>query len=391
MFRIQRRTLAVLLLGGIAAGAALAQSRPVAYVGQGYNTSNAYLFDWQGSTRAGVVASEGRTGATVLRSGTQRLLTLDTPFSAQTYAVDVDPCIGTQPLVQRDVLQLAVVTTSGTDSRGTSKVVEIGTETTLEGCAPGTVTPFGAPTDPGLATRHLALSLRPSVADLLPGVALAGPSEAPRDPATPFIAQDVLTLQAGGLGSFAASGHVVPAGFDADQWLVLAVAGGERAYARLFVDRLTGAETWLDVERSGGVPQVAYARLMVKPVAGASFGGLRRASRMWQSGLSTTPTSAFLIYLYQTGAGERVLVDTAAGTESRTPISWTFAGANIRQTRALGSTSTGVRTWQPLANNGGRATFVIEDEVRVAADGTVLPFIAPRVNFYTDTGAATPP
>lgn len=391
MSRMHRCALAMLVLGGLLAGNAQAQSRPVAYVGQGYNTSNAYLFDWQGSTRADVVTNGGRTGAAVLRSGAQRLLTLDTPFSALTYGSDIDPCIGTQPLVRQDLLQLAVATVSGTDSRGTSKVVEIGTLTTLEGCAPGTVTPYGAPTDPGLATRHLALALRPSVADLLPGVALAGPSEAPRDPDVPFPAQDVLTLQAGGLGSFAASGHVVPAAFDADQWLVLGLAGGERAYARLFVDRLTGAETWLDVERSGGVPQLAFARLMVKPVAGASFGGLRRASRMWQSGLSTTPTSAFLIYLYQTGAGERVLVDTVAGTETRSPISWTFAGPNIRQTRALGSTSTGVRTWQPLANNGGRATFVMEDELRVLADGTVLPFIAPRVNFYTDTGAATPP
>jgi hypothetical protein len=367
---------------------ALAQTRSVAYAAARNDTPAAYLVDWIGSTRAVLVGNAGRSSGSVVRSGPQRVVTLDTPWSIDYQSGAVDPCIGDVPRLRQSTLQVALTTLSGSADRGESKVVELGTITTLNGCAAGTTVPFGALADPGLATRHLALALRPSVADLVPGVALAGPGELPRTGT--FEAVDVLTLQAGGLGSFAASGSVVPAAFDADQWLVLGLPSGERAYTRLSVDRRTGAEIWLDVDRTGGVPTVAFRRLMVKPVAGASFGTLRQASRMWQSGISTTPTNSFLVHLYRDGSGERVFRDLVAGTETRSPLTWTLGGGQIVQSRPLGP-GTGVRTWVPLANGGGGATFVMESEVIVDPAGGVTPLIAPRVNFYTDTGPATAP
>lgn len=392
MSTLDRRAFGALLLGAAlwatAAAPAAAQSRTVAYVGQALSTTAAYLFDWQSATRATVVAGGGRTGGNVIRTGAQRIVTLDAPFSTETFGDDIDPCIGEQPLQRRDTLQLAVSTTSGTDSRGNSTVIELGTLTTLTGCNAGRVEPFGTLADPGYATRHLALTLRPPVTDLLPGVALAGPSEAVRD--SPFIAADVLSFQAGGLGIFATSGNVVSAAFDANQWLLLGLPFGQRGYTRLYVDRRTGAEVWLDADWSAGQPTAVASTLMVKPVAGASLGTVRQASRMWQSGLATSSTQAFLIHLYQTGSGERVSRDLVAGTETRTPITWAFNSANIVQTRTIGS-GTGVRTWTPLLNSGGRATFVMESERRFLADGSEVSFIAPRVNVYTDTGAATPP
>ncbi len=392
MTSLSRRTLGACLLGAaLAAGISLpaqAQTRSVAYVAQQNDTAAAYLVDWIGSTRAVVVANAGRSGGSVARSGAQRVVTLDSPFSTEFQTNTFDPCINDFPRQRQSTLQIALTTLSGSADRGESKVVELGTITTLNGCAAGTVVPFGALGDPGLATRHLALALRPAVSDLVPGVALAGLGELPRT--GPCDAVDVLTLQAGGLGLFAASGSVVPAAFDADQWLVLGLPAGERAYTRLSVDRRTGAEVWLDVDRAGGVPTVAYRRLIVKPVAGASFGTLRQASRMWQSGISTTPTNSFVVHLYRDGSGERVFRDLVAGTETRSPLTWTLGSGQIVQTRPLG-TNTGVRTWVPLANNGGGATFVLESEVIVDPAGVATPLIAPRVNFYVDTGPATAP
>jgi hypothetical protein len=252
------------------------------------------------------------------------------------------------------------------------------------------VQPFGSLSGPGFQTSNLSMALRPSVSDLVPGVAIAGPGEQSRATPFDFLSADVLTLQAGGLGLFARSGNVVSAAIDAGGWLQLGLPSGQRAYARIVVDLRTGAETWFDADWAAGRPASLRAVQMVKPGAGAGFGTLRQASRMWQSAL-TTDLSKFAIYLYQTGTGERVTVDLVTGTESRAPItSWDFSGDNVVQMRPAGS-ATRVRTWIPLLNGGGRTRFVMESEDIVNPDGTHVEIILPRVNYYVDTGAATPP
>jgi len=129
--------------------------------------------------------------------------------------------------------------------------------------------------------------------------------------------------------------------------------------------------------------------MMVKRAAGTSFGGLRQASRKWESGLFIGTSAPFFIYLYSDRTGERVSVDAASGTDTRSPISWRSSAANILQCRTLGGGGTGERTWQPLRSGGG-ATFVIESEVLIPVGEPPLPFIKPRTNFYNDTGPAAP-
>jgi hypothetical protein len=142
------------------------------------------------------------------------------------------------------------------------------------------VQPFGSLSGPGFQTSNLSMALRPSVSDLVPGVAIAGPGE--QSGATPFdfLSAEVLTLQAGGLGLFARSGNVVSAAIDAGGWLQLGLPSGQRAYARIVVDLRTGAETWFDADWAAGRPASLRAVQMVKPGAGAGFGTLRQASRM---------------------------------------------------------------------------------------------------------------
>lgn len=360
-----------------------ASAAPVLHVGETRGSNQAYLFDWRGAT-ATVVASQGRTEATVVTFGTQRQATLATPFS-QTYQTSDADCPDFPVDVRRDVLILSVTRLSGTENRGTSKVVEVGEETTLSGCNTGRVVPFGLPSDPGFATRHLAASLRPSMADLTAGVSLAGPSDQPG--LSSFPAADVV-----GIGtdtwSFPTSGGSYGVAM-VNGWAVLGLPSGERGYTRFAVDR-NGAETWVAADWAAGQPQAVVRTLMVKPAAGAGFGTPRQAARVWESGLFIGSNTPFFFHLYRGGTGERVSQDLLAGTETRQPITWGLSGDNLVTQRSFGDGAIGSRTWVPLRNSGS-SRFVMESETRTLTDGTVQIFIAPRVNFYVDNGAATPP
>lgn len=376
--KLSRFPLLALVLAASAASAA-----PVLHVGETRGNNQAYQFDWRG-TAATVIATQGRTEATVATFGTQRQATLATPFS-QTFETSDPDCPDLAVEVRRDVLILSVTRLSGTENRGTSKVVEVGEETTLSGCNAGRVVPFGNPGDAGFATRHLAASLRPSMSDLVAGVSLAGPSDQPG--LDTFAAADVVSIGAG-TWTFPASGATYGVGM-VDGWAVLGLAGGERGYTRFAVDR-NGAETWIAADWAAGQPQRLFRTLMVKPAAGAGFGTPRQAARVWQSGLFIGSNTPFFFHLYRGGTGERVSQDLLAGTETRLPITWGFSGSNLLTQRTFGDGSTGTRTWVPLRNSG-TSRFVMESEVRTLTSGTVVPFIAPRVNFYVDEGASTPP
>lgn len=371
------------LAAGVLAAVVLpALAAPVLHVGPRGN-NGAWQFDWRG-LRATIVTPDGRTEASVVTTGLQRLATLDVVQSSTFQIIDPD-CPDLPVDVRSEVRQLAVTRLTGTENRGTSKVVQIGAEVTLNGCNAGREVPFGAPTDAGVATRHLAASLRPSLGDLLPGVQLAGPSEQPG--LDQFPAADVTTFAATTL-AFARTGSVVPLA-TVDGWLVLSLPSGERGYTRFAVDR-NGAETWIAADWAAGLPQRTFQTLMVKPAAGAGFGTPRQAARVWESGLFIGSNTPFFFYLYRDGTGERVSQDLAAGTETRQPVTWLLDGANLLTRRSFGDGSQGTRTWQPLRNSG-TSRFVMESEVRRLTDGTTLQFIAPRVNFYNDLGAATPP
>jgi len=365
-------------------GLALAATRPVAYYQVGQGSHYAYLVEWKGPDKARVVNPNGAQPGGVSDNGTQKLVTLNAPLSA-TFDT-VDSC--DLPIQQRqDTHQLVVRDLQA----GVSEMVEIGTLTNIGGCEDGLVTPFGSQNDPGTPMKRLPMKARPSMGDLVPGLQIAGPSEDP--PWTPFGltgAQDVITLGVG-TATFQATGHSFPVSLSADQWLVFGLAGFERAYTRLELDAKTGGEAWLMADWSSGRATRVETALFVKPLAGAGFGSVAQASRMWESGLFIdSPVLRFSIHLYKNGTGERVQQNLETGDEFRSPISsWGFEGQSLVQRRVFDGGFSFDRTWAPLRNQG-KVRWVMESELFVD-NGDSFVNIAPRVNYYVDTGKAVPP
>lgn len=378
-------------MSGLAAGAALAAAllpapalaatKSTAYYGVGNGSSNAYLIDWQGKTAARVTAAQGVRSGTVSASGGHRLITLAPPLSVSQESLD--EC-GELIQLRTDTHQVLVRELPA----AAAEVVEIGQTVNVGGCQDGLTVPFGSETDPGLSLVRVGMGARPSVTDLVPGSRIAGFSEDVATPEAAGLAEDVVTLQAGS-AQFQATGHVVPAAFDASGWLVFDLPGFQRAYTRVAVHAQTGGETWLLADWAGG-PLNVQRRLVVKPAAGAGFGSLAQASRIWESGLFTATPRPFFFHLYKNGTGERVQKDLDLGTEFRTPITaWGFDGLNLLQTRPLGG-GLGHRTWVPLRNQG-KFRWVLESEVAALSGQEPFLFVKPRVNVYEDTGKAVPP
>jgi hypothetical protein len=361
---------------------ALAATQSVAYFTATHNSQTAYLIDWLPEHAAHVVNYDGAGDGVVAKSEIQRVISLTAPISFTFPAVD--DCL-LDILIRRDLSQVVV----RDQPKHQSELVEIGTETNIGGCHDGLVTPFGSLTDAGTIFNSLDLVDRPPVDDLGPGSQIVGFSEDVHDPDLYGLSQDLVTLKVGE-ARFKTSGHVVPAVVDANQWLVFSFPDFKRAYTRLALDPKTGGETWLLAELAGGQPQRVEAVLVVKPLAGATFGGERQASRSWESGLFVGTRRPFFVDLYRGGTGERVQVDLDLGTEIRTPITWGFDGLDILQRRAFGD-GWGDRTWRPIRNEGKHIRWVLESEMVTDADGQSSVLIKPRVNYYLDRGKAVPP
>lgn len=360
------------------------------YPSLGTSDVGGMLIDWHSLSRVRVVNYLGAQSGTVTRSGSQVTVTLDAPFSQLVSAGEPDSC-GEFPALRQDTRQIVVRDVDGGLLRGVSQVVEIGTRTPTEGCDAGVSVPFGSASDEGSAMNRVAMLARPLVLDMQPGVQLAGFSEQEWLPESgPTLAADVVSLYAGNQAVFSGSGRVVAAAFNADRWLVLNFGSFERAYTRLAVDLATSAEVWLRADWAGGEIRRVVADPVVKLAGPAGFGTQAQAARMWESSLFTATRQPFFIYLYQGGTGERVFKDLDAGTETRVPLNWSFAGANILQSRVIGG-GRRERTWVPLRNRGAGVRFVMESEVQHFDDGRpAQTLILPRVNHYIDRGAAMP-
>lgn len=354
------------------------------------------LIDWQSSTRVRLVNDRGAQSGTATRSGppsqVQTVVTLDAPLSTLVPSSEPDSC-GDFPTLREDTRQVVVRDTAGGLLGGSSQVIEIGTRTPTEGCDAGVSLPFGTPSDEGSAMKRIAMVARPLALDLLPGTRLAGLSEQPWLPeAGLFLAADVVTFYAGNQLMFSRSGRVVPAVFNLDRWLVLNLDGVERAYTRLAVDPATGAEVWFRAEWANGEIQRVVSDAVVKLVGPVGFGTEAQAARMWESSLFTATRQPTFFHLYKDGGGERVIKDLDAGTESRLPLDWRFAGADIVQTRSIAGGGRRERLWVPLRNRGASVRFVMESEVLRFDDGRPDQIlIQPRVNHYLDRGEAVRP
>ena len=377
---------AALVAGSLSHVALAGTTRSMAYFASGDGSSAAFLIDWQAKKRVRVVSYQGAQPGSVSSDGTQNIVDLDAPISV---LVDgfMDDC-GDIIQQRKDLTRLAVRDLDG----GLSRINEIGTYTNVGGCQDGLVTPFGSPDGEGATLKRLSMDARPSLDDLVPGTQLAGFSEDQPLPGDAFYAEDVVTLQAGGSVLFQGSGHVVPVALGANQWLVFTLPGGQqRGYARLALDARTGGETWMMADWVGGQPVRVEDKMLVKPLAGAGFGSVAEASRVWDSGIFIATRQPFFVYLYKNGTGERVRKNLDLGTESRTPITaWGFEGVNLLQHRILEDGAVSFdRTWKPLRNEG-KVRWVMESEVLVQ-DGDSQVLIKPRVNYYLDTGKAVRP
>lgn len=368
------------------AGAASAATRQEAYfipVNTGYD--DAQLVTWKGADRARLVRVDGAQWGSVATNGSQKLVTLDAPLSTITYAGQLDSC-GEQPQVRRDVLQVLYRKVSAAKRQGQAEIVDMGTETVLDGCDAGQVKSFGSLDDPGKPEQYVDMADRPPVADLTAGSSLAGLSEKPFDGFGQTMAVDIVSLLSDTQLQFGSSRNVYGYTWTSDRWLQVSGSGLTRAFTRLTVDAKSGAEVWLSGDGVAGQLSRLWRTWVVKPTVDASFGSVRQAARMWASGYFVDSPYPLFFYLYGDQSGQMVMKDLAQGTESRSPIAhWEISGNNLVQ-----SYGKRVRTWQPVATSG-RHHFALESVDMVLADGSRSPLILPRLNDFIDTGKAVPP
>ena len=393
-FALTRR-LALLFSVGLFGAAAQAAVIQTAYFTDIHGTHSGYLVDWNDSKlKADIVDSQGRMSGSYTDDGSRRVVTLASPRVFDTPNGLIDSC--DQPATVRFTeTRFAFLRQSGTEKSGTTAISRDTSALVVDGCDAGQVLPVASIDDVVDAQSHLRMTARPSMADTVVGALWAGFSEQPRtDLQSPVfsLAVDLTTLQTGGMMHFERSGTTVPAAVSSQGWLMLSFPSFNRGYTRLKVDKGTGAETWFVADFVAGKPAWVAEILVTRSLVGGTFGTVTQAARQWNSGLFVDTNNPFLIYLYRDGTGERIFKDLAAGTESRTPLeSWGFDGPNIVQTRRSSPTApfSFIRTWEPIGNQG-KIRWVMEREIRRMSDGSEFSLIEPRVNFYIDTGRATP-
>lgn len=388
--RFGRAVGSAMLLGATAGAVLAADVQQIAYVRPvGDDTNRALLIEWIGPQRARLVTDAGAQLGTAASDKRQTVITLDTPIVQTDFTGDPDSC-DFSPVRRKEITRVVVRDTSGGQFKGRSQVVEIGTRTALEGCDEGIPKPFGSLSSEGVTLNRIAVSARSTPTAIEPGSQWAGFSEevwaAEGDSVLPV---DIATFYAGGLAMFAATGSVVPVESTPDGWLVFRLPGFERAYALVDVDHKTGAETWLRADRAGGLASRVVADYVVRISSEAGFVSQKDAARKWEAGLFAKTRQPFAVHLYEDGTGERISTDLLAGTTTRTPITWFLSGRNLVQKRQRFDREQ-TRTWVPL-HSRGPVQFVLESEIATLADGTSFQFLAPRINFYIDSGKAVAP
>jgi hypothetical protein len=365
------------------AGASAAKSVSVVYTTIDTSIAYPYLVDWRSAAhRAHVVELIVEGDGSYIDDGTQRVVTFD-GAGMPPYLVETTDCNGDPMQQSVEITQTVFRPTTGTLHKGTSATVDIGYTTDIGGCTPGKQTPFGTLDDAGTPMNNLDMDRRASMADLVPGAQLAGPTEEPMGQGPIFLlAGDITTIGKRTI-AFQRTGHQFPT-TRVDGWLVIELDGYSRAYTRVTQDPKTGVETWLVSDWVDGAPVDVERVALIVVTSPAGFGGLSKAAHVWNEGLFMNSPQPLAYYLYRDLSGLRVFDGDIANGQ---PVTWSQPDGNLQIIRPLDDIDYEVRTWQPLANRG-KYHFVMESEDLYDETGYVGSTVPARVNWYVDEGKA---
>ena len=362
----------------------------ISYAAQDLSFPLGYVITWNPASHTAHVAETfGVEDGTYTDDGTTRIITLDHPIVTTDYKLD---CNGNAVTMRDDTQQLAFRTSSGEADRGTTHVVPIGITTDIGGCTPGLVTAYGAPTDAGFTLNRLDMRLRAPMDDLRPGTKLVGMSEVALDQPGDgnILAADVVTFGEDEV-YFASSGHAFNFKRTDDGWIVVEFGAFQRGYTRLTRDTHSGEEIWLASEWNNGAPGLMDMSEMVMARHDAGFGGVKKASHVWVSGIFLNSAYGAIFDFYRDGTGQKNSTTTDGSPPTLSPFTWSGSGAQLLSKFPNGDGTYSLRTWTPVADYG-RNHFVIESESAYDASGNLQSVvIPPRVNFLIDDGKSVEP
>ncbi|MCA0176055.1 MAG: hypothetical protein LCH73_07170 [Proteobacteria bacterium] len=370
-------------------GGALAQVQRVAYYGIGMEMSVASVVHWDAA--AGRAKETDRLG---VRSGSYtsdgnggRVLTYDVPI---TTSVDQSDRCGEWATLRDDQTQVIYRDLDQRPRTGKTIVGVVGTMTWVGGCDDGVSEPYA--TDGADRPRQRqSLSTPVDVSDLVAGTQLAGLSEEPDDRQLYPYGPPVDTVTFSGLPGtvrFERSERAYPAHLRQSGWVVMELPSGPRAYRRMATDARNGREIWLMGDMQGNELKWVDQTNMVKPMAGASFGGEEGAARTWRSSFHANGLFGFTLFPDHTAKRCDKFPDSPSWI-CNPNVSWILDMDNVAITTVF-PRYTRVRTWEPLARYGNKQ-WVFETEVYQNADGSTSPYFARRVNYYEDKGPSAPP
>lgn len=384
---------AALLMAGLATHAKVTR---VAYsIDEQTGAASGLLVAWDDSRwRANLTDASGSHDGGYSQSGKRRVFTYDTP-QVTFFSRWAQTCYRDQQ-VRREITQAVETRLGGTPRKGISNWVSLGTDTVLDGCQAGQVTPVGDPDQrPPIPWKHILLNATPP-RPLVPGERWAGLIEGPHDATgqPPLrIAQDTAYVNASGTAFIMdTTGSVLPATLNSDGWLITTLPNGiERAYRRVAIHPKNGAETWLAGDLAQGRLAWVESWRMVRPQAGAGFSSQPEASRIWRK---IDPTRIYDYHLYLDFRADLQLLDRVNKTLFGLPMSWAYAPEALHSYQffygADGPVGRRDLQWVPLARHGAQQ-WVMESRQEVNfLTGTVTQLIAPRVAWYTDRGEAGP-
>lgn len=385
---------ALLLTTSVVAAAKVSQT--AYFLNSQASVGSGALVTWNDRTmRARLADAAGAAEGAYRVSGNRHVITYESPRISEHVAFDGNCVLGYQYRVRREITQTILTTLSGTPRVGSSGRMDLGSDTALDGCLPGQVTPVGDAADTGGALSHVALSAAPPQRALVAGDRWAGLMEGPRiydSFGFVQIAQDVARVSDDGQSFImGTSGTVMAASLGADGWLsTLLPAGTSRVYKRVALDSRSGAEVWLAGDRSASGLEWVDAWRMVTPQADAAFPSARKAAHVWRK---SDPWQDVEYRLFSDLTGVRVIdyVDASPpGDHVESPVTWTFSRQALHTLMAISATQRD-RLWTPLARFG-KQQWVLESEDSTSLhDGQVRHLILPRVAWYTDMGAAVKP